>query len=71
MISAIEGLEYCQDLEELYVSHQNIKEELVFDLTSMAIIANSLLILEADGNKITNTSNLAYLSNSNTLSALT
>lgn len=62
MITAVEGLEYCQELEELYVSHQNIKEELTFDLTSMAVISASLLILESDGNKITNTSNLAYLS---------
>ena len=62
MIKVIEGLEYCQQLEELYVSHQNIKQELQFDPTSLAVISRTLTVFESDGNKITNPGPLAYLS---------
>lgn len=62
MISVVEGLEYCQDLEELYISHQHINCDLKFDLTSMAVISGSLRVLEADSDKIADVSPLAYLS---------
>jgi len=62
MIVMLEGLEYNQELEELFISHQQTSEELKFDMTSLAVISNTLQVLEADGNRITNVSPLAYLS---------
>lgn len=59
----VEGLENCEQLERLYVSDQQIKEPLVFDPNSMVMIANSLVALEAQRNRIKDTSALAYLSN--------
>lgn len=62
MIHVVEGLEYCQELEELYISNQQINGPLKFDLTSLAVIASSLRLLEADHDKIEDVSPLAYLS---------
>jgi len=68
MIVVLEGLEYNQELEELFISHQQTTEELQFDMTSLAVISNTLRTLEADGNRIKNVSPLAYLNNVRTLS---
>jgi hypothetical protein len=61
-ISTIEGLEWCEQLEELYVSDQDINEEMTFDLGSLAVISKTLRVLECDNNNIKNPGNLAYLS---------
>lgn len=58
----VEGLEDCEMLEELHVSEQNTKEPLLFDPRSMVMIANSLRVLEAEGNNISDTSAISYLS---------
>jgi len=68
MIAVLEGLEYNQELEEIFISHQQTTEELQFDMTSLAVISNTLRTFEADGNRIKIISPLAYLNNVRTLS---
>jgi len=67
-IRCVEGLELCENLEELYMSDQRLKgKSMTFNLDSMAVISKRCHILEANNNNISDPSPLAYLSEVETL----
>jgi Leucine-rich repeat (LRR) protein len=61
MISRLEGLTNCRELEELYLSHQDIQTDFTFDEYSLAAIAGSLRYLDLCNARVREAQPLYYL----------
>jgi|LauGreDrversion4_2_1035121.scaffolds.fasta_scaffold13700_2 hypothetical protein len=61
MIERLEGLTNCRQLEELYLSHQEIQNDFTFDEYSLAAIAGSLRYLDLCDSRVRESQPLYYL----------
>lgn len=60
-IAVLEGLNNCRELEELYLSQQEIQTDFTFDEYSLAAIAGSIKYLDISDSRVTETRPLYYL----------
>lgn len=60
-ISRIQGLQYCQSLEKLILSHQRTKNTLTFEQDSLIGISQNLVYLDLENNRINAVHELGFL----------